>query len=57
MPRDCDDTRLYFCPKCGHRWERPAYPGSRRPLWLSCLIVVVSATLSLFCLLKIVGWL
>jgi len=26
MPRDYDDTRLRYCPKCGHRWALPPEP-------------------------------
>lgn len=60
MPRDCDDTRLYFCPKCGHHWERrQTHCGKLRHRlgWLGCLIVLGSAALSVLCLLKLVGWL
>lgn len=61
MPkRTCDDTFLYYCPRCGYRWERrQTHCGKlthRLGRW-GCLIVVVALALSLLCLIKIVGWL
>lgn len=60
MPRDCDDIRMYFCPRCGHRWERRTVHCGRLRHRLGCwgcAIVVLALTLSTLCALKLTGWL
>ena len=60
MPRDCDDIRLYYCPKCGHRWERRAVHCGRLSHRLGRWgwgIVAVYLALAALCWCKILGWL
>jgi hypothetical protein len=53
-----DDSRLWFCPKCGHRWEARVVRTSAR--WrhyqrLGCGLVAISLLAFVLCALKILG--
>jgi hypothetical protein len=57
MPRDYDDTRLRYCPKCGHRWElRPPRPYYR-PLWVDRVLVAGLVLAAVIVVGVILGWL
>jgi hypothetical protein len=60
MTRPRDDIRMYFCPKCGHRWEKRVVHCGRLRHRLGgwgCALVVMALLLFTLCLAKILGWL
>jgi hypothetical protein len=53
-----DDSRFYFCPKCGQRWDRRIVPATlrqRRYRWLGCGLVAIALLAFTLCVLSIVG--